>query len=154
MKTIKIILTSDIESLGVQGDVVEVTRGYAQNFLIPRKMAIEATRGNLIVLEQKKHALVEKEAQAKAKAEEILQQLEKKAVVIFAKSGKDDLIHGSITSTDIAKAIAETMGIEIDKHKIQLEDSIKTLGDHQVSIKLHPGVEAKVRLQVTESESR
>jgi len=146
----KVILTAEVKSLGKEGDIVDVARGYAQNYLLPRKLALEANPVNLAVLEQKKQALAARERRAQAEAEEIASRLEELTVKLSAKAGRDKKLFGSITSADIAEEIARLTGVTLDKHKIELAENIKTLGKYSVVINLHPGVQAKIRLEVSE----
>lgn len=147
----KVILTENVERVGKRGDVVEVARGYANNYLIPKSLAIFATPGNLKVWEQKHKTLLKKETKARDEAENIASELGKQPIVIKAKAGEEGRLFGSVTVSNIAEAILQSKKIEIDKRKILLEENIKALGNYTVAVKLHPEVEAKVEVQVVET---
>lgn len=148
----KVILTDNVERVGKVGDVVEVARGYAQNYLIPQQLAIPATSSNLKVWEQKRQIVAKKEAKAIEEARKLAQELEKQPVVISVKAGEQGKLFGSVTSSDISQALFQASSKEIDKKKILLEENIKTLGNCTIIIKLHPEVEARIQLQVVESK--
>ena len=147
----KVILIEDVKSLGKKGEVVDVSDGYAKNKLLPGKLAVEANNKNMNDLKlQKKHedkvALENLEA-AKALAKD----LEGKTVTVSVKSGEGGKVFGSVSSKEIAKAAKDQLGLELDKKKMQLDDAIKSLGYHNVTVKLHPKVSATLRVNVTES---
>lgn len=143
----KIILRDDQEKLGKRGEVVEVAPGYARNFLLPRGLALEATPKNMKLFEEEKKG----EAAHKRKEEEEVKKLAKKlseiSCTIAVQTGEDEKLYGSVTSLDIAEAMARE-GIEIDKRKIILEEPIKALGIYHIPIKLHPDVTAEVKVWV------
>lgn len=150
MGGVRIILREDVASLGKVGDVVTVAPGYARNFLLPRGLAVEATPGNLKQLELKRQVLERKEEELKKEAEAQARVLEGQTVKIPAKVGRDGRLYGSITSKDIAAAIAEQKKIVVDKKKIVLEKAIKVAGTHSVAVRLHLDVEARVNLEIAE----
>lgn len=144
----KVILLEDVKSVGKKGDLVELKDGYAKNFIIPKKLGVEATstnRNNLKLQKQneEKIALEQLEA-AKALAAEI----EKMNVKLEIRSGEGGKAFGSISSKEIAKAVSEQYGKEIDKKKLQLPEAIKAAGTYEVAVKLHPKVSTKLKLHV------
>jgi large subunit ribosomal protein L9 len=143
----EVILKEDINKLGHRGDVVKVAEGYGRNYLIPRKLAIEATTGNKAVIEQMKAASVRKSAKEKGGAEALGQQLSGLVLEFTRKSGEHDQLFGSVTSSDIAKAM-EAKGFEIDRRKIQLDEPLKTVGEFDVPVKLHREVTVNVKAVV------
>jgi len=143
----EVILKEDIVKLGHRGDVVKVAEGYGRNYLIPRKLAIEATAGNKAVIEQMKAASVRKSAKEKGSAEELGKQLNGVVVEFIRKSGEHDQLFGSVTSSDIAHAL-EAKGFAIDRRKIVLDVPLKTVGEFDVPVKLHRDVTATVKAVV------
>ena len=143
----EVILKEDIVKLGHRGDVVKVAEGYGRNYLIPRKLAIEATPGNKAVIEQMKAAAVRKSAKEKGSAEELGKQLNGVVVEFTRKSGEHDQLFGSVTSSDIAHAL-EAKGFTIDRRKIVLDVPLKTVGEFDVPVKLHRDVTATVKVVV------
>jgi len=143
----EVILKEDIVKLGHRGDVVKVAEGYGRNYLIPRKLAIEATAGNKAVIEQMKAASVRKSAKEKGSAEELGKQLNGVVVEFIRKSGEHDQLFGSVTSSDIAHAL-EAKGFTIDRRKIVLDVPLKTVGEFDVPVKLHRDVTATVKAVV------
>jgi large subunit ribosomal protein L9 len=143
----EVILKEDVANLGHRGDVVKVADGYGRNFLLPRKLALQATLANKAVIEQMKSASVRRFATEKAQAEELATKLTPIVLSFTRKSGEAGQLFGSVTSADIAAEI-ETKGIEIDRRKIQLAEPIKTVGDYDVAIKLHREVTAHVKVKV------
>lgn len=143
----KVILRKDFESLGTIGDVVEVKPGFARNYLFPRKIAYTALSGNLKALEEEKKVHVKKEQQELVKSEKLATELEKVSVTIPVQVGEEDKIFGTVTNQMIADALNEK-GYDVDKRKIEIEESIKSLGIYGVNIKLHPKVNAKIKVWV------
>jgi large subunit ribosomal protein L9 len=135
----EVILKEDVSKLGARGDVVKVTDGYGRNYLLPRKLAIEATAGNKAVIEQMKAAALRRSAKEKSQAEELAKQFDGVSVSFQRRSGEHDQLFGSVTSSDIADALAKK-GFDVDRRKIQLHESLKTLGEFTVPIKLHKDV--------------
>ncbi|MBZ4687752.1 MAG: ribosomal protein [Clostridiales bacterium] len=144
----KVILKEDVKKLGSKGEVVNAADGYARNYLIPKGLAVEATKNNLKKLEEEKKKEQQRLEQEKQEAKETASKLKEKKITVQAKTGEKDKLFGSITSKDIAEAIKKQYGIKVDKRKIQLDDPIKELGSYIVSIKLHPEVEAEVTVVV------
>jgi large subunit ribosomal protein L9 len=144
---IEVILKEDVEHLGHSGDVVRVAPGFARNYLLPRKLAMQVTEGNKRQIEHVKKVAAQRTAEERAVAEQVAQRLSGVVCVIARKVGETDTLYGSVTSSDIADVLA-AQGIEIDRRKIQLPDPIKRLGDFQVPIKLYRDVTAPIAVQV------
>ncbi|HUO36208.1 MAG TPA: 50S ribosomal protein L9 [Candidatus Acidoferrum sp.] len=147
----QIILQEDVEKLGNRGEVVSVAEGYARNFLLPRKLALEATPGNMKRLEKMRAAFAKKEATEKADSQKLAELLAAVSLTVTRKAGENDQLFGSVTSADISEALA-AQGFTIDKRKIQLAEPIKIIGDHQVPVKLHREVIANVAVSVKKEE--
>jgi large subunit ribosomal protein L9 len=143
----EVILKEDVANLGHRGDVVKVADGYGRNFLLPRKLAMQATEANKSVIEQMKSAAARRSATEKAQAEELVSKIELVALSFTRKSGENGQLFGSVTSADIAADLS-TKGFEIDRRKIQLNEPLKSLGDYTVAIKLHREVTAHIKVQV------
>ena len=143
----EVILKEDVINLGHRGDVVKVADGYGRNFLLPRKLALQATLENKAVIEQMKNASARRSASEKVQAEELVAKLEPLTLSFTRKSGESGQLFGSVTSADIAADLA-TKGFEVDRRKIALNEPLKTLGDHTVTIKLHREVTAHIKVQV------
>jgi len=143
----KVILKDDVEGLGPMGSMVNVADGYARNYLIPKKLAVEANPKNLKRFEHEKRQIMAKVERVKRSAEEMAQKLSGIKLDIRAKSGEGGKIFGSITTMDIADALSKR-GIDIERRKIFLDEPIKRLGRYDVTIKLHPEVDAKVSIEV------
>jgi large subunit ribosomal protein L9 len=149
----EVILKEDVDNLGHRGDVVKVAQGYGRNFLLPRKLAIEATAGNKSVIEQMKNSSVRRSAKEKGDAELLLQQFEQVSLEFTRKTGDGDHLFGSVTAADIAQAL-EAQGFAIDRRKVHLEEPLKSLGEFLVPVRLHREVTAHVKVNVTrESEA-
>ena len=144
----KVILTKDVSGTGKSGEVKDVADGYARNFLIPRKLAIPATGGALKGVEQKKAAEQKKVAAEEAAARTLAERLTSAPVVLTARVGDQGRLYGSITSADIADQLSAHLGQPIDKRKIELDDPIRQLGSHDVTIRLHRAVSAVVKVDV------
>lgn len=146
----KVILLEDVKSLGKKGQIVNINDGYARNFVLPKKLGVEATPKNLNDLKLQ-NANKEKLAQeALDAAKELAAKLEAGKVVLSIKTGEGGKAFGSVSSKEIATEVKNQMGYEIDKKKIQLKDAIKTLGTHTVPVKLHAKVTAELKVIVTE----
>ncbi len=143
----EVILKEDVANLGHRGDVVKVADGYGRNFLLPRKLAMQATDANKAVIEQMKASAARRSATEKVQAEAVLAQLEPLVLTFTRKSGDGGHLFGSVTSADIAAELA-TRGFDIDRRKIVLGDAIKALGSHDVAVKLHREVTAHVKVKV------
>lgn len=149
----KLILLSDVTSLGKQGDVVEVAEGYARNFLLPRKLATQADKGALARLGSQQKAQQRRDAQMLADAKALAARLEAARVAVKAKAGGNGKLFGAVTNADVASAIAQSLAVAIDKHKIELKSAIKALGSYPVEIKLHKNVVAKTTVDVVAASS-
>ena len=145
----KVILLETVRGSGKAGDIVKVSDGYGRNMLIPRGLALEATPANLKQHEKKKEAQEKKFREDKAKAQEMAEKLLKEGIEIKTKAGANGKVFGSITSKDIADAL-QALGYDIDKKKMKLEESIKTLGTYDIPVKLHKEVTAILKVIVTE----
>jgi large subunit ribosomal protein L9 len=143
----EVILKEDVVNLGHRGDVIKVADGYGRNFLLPRKLALQATTANKAVIEQMKAAAARRSATEKVQAEELLTKLEPVVLAFTRKSGESGQLFGSVTSADIAAELA-TRGFEIDRRKISLNEPIKALGNHDVAVRLHREVTAHVKVKV------
>jgi large subunit ribosomal protein L9 len=143
----KVILREDVERLGQRGDIVTVKPGYARNFLIPRKLALMATRGNLKTFEEEKKQLDVRENKTRRLADQQAGKLKSVSITATVSVGEEDRVFGSVTAQTIAGLLKEK-GYDIDKKKILLEEPIKALGVYTVPIKLHHDVQAKVKVWV------
>ena len=143
----EVILKEDVPKLGHRGEVVKVAEGYGRNYLLPHKLAIEATAANRAVIEQMKQSAIRKSAVEKADSEALAKQLEGVRVAFQRKAGEKDHLFGSVTSSDIAEAL-ERQGFNIDRRKIQLHESLKSLGEFDVPIKLHRDVTTRIKVTV------
>lgn len=146
----KVILLEDVKTLGKKGEIVEVNDGYARNFVLPKKIGIEASNKNLNDLKLKKANDDKVAQQLWDDAKAFGADLETKQVIIKMKAGEGGRAFGSVSSKEIAKEAKEQLNMELDKKKIQLTDPIKTFGMHEVTVKLHPKVSAKLRVKVQE----
>jgi large subunit ribosomal protein L9 len=143
----EVILKEDVPKLGSRGDVVKVAEGYGRNYLLPKKLAIEANRQNKAVIEQMKAAAVRRAAREKAGAEEYAKQLEGVSVTFVRRAGEHDQLFGSVTSGEIASAL-EKKGLQVDRRKIVLDHPLKTTGEFTVSIHLHKDVRVNIKVIV------
>jgi len=144
----KVILIQDIKGTGKEGLEATVSDGYARNFLIPRKLAVIASPNNKKVWEKKRKIKEEQLMKERTSKQELADKLSAVTVVIKVDAGESGKLFGSVTSSDIALAVRDVSGIEVDKKDIVLADNIKGLGTYEVPIKLHPEVEAKVKVEV------
>ena len=147
----KIILQENVDNLGTRGTVVEVAAGYARNYLLPRKMAVPATAGNLKALEKMRSKFAQKEAVERDAAQQVAQAINALSVTIRRKSGENDQLFGSVTAADIAEAIA-AQGHTVDKRRVLLSEPMKTLGERDVTVRLHHDVSATVKVTVAKEE--
>ncbi|MGE5558855.1 MAG: 50S ribosomal protein L9 [Bacillota bacterium] len=147
----KLLLIENVKALGKVGDVKEVSDGYARNYLIPNKLAVAATEANLKAHEQRKKAAAVKEAESLQEAEEIKARLDQVIVTIATKAG-DGRLYGSVTSKDIAQALGEQAGFQIDKHLVEIGKPIKKTGTYKVALHLYKGVNAEITVEVNEAK--
>jgi large subunit ribosomal protein L9 len=144
----KVILLQELKGRGGEGDVIEVARGFAVNYLLPRKAAIEATKGNLKQLEQRSHNIKAREDMRLGEAGGMFEKLNGKTVKVEAKVGEEGRLFGSVTSTHIEAAIAKQLGVEIDRRKIETHGSIKEIGPHVINVAIYRDVKAELTVNV------
>ena len=147
----EVILKEDINNLGQRGDVVKVADGYGRNYLLPQKLALQATAANKAVIEQMKASALRKSAKEKSEAEALVGQLNSLALVFERKVGENDHLFGSVTSADIAQQL-EAKGFTIDRRKVQLDEPLKQVGEFHIPVKLHREVTAHVAVTVKGEE--
>ncbi len=141
----EVILKEDVTKLGHRGDIVKVAEGYGRNYLLPRKLAIEATPANRAVIEQMRAAALRRSAREKGEAEELAKQFEGASLTFTRKAGEKDHLFGSVTAGDIAEGL-EKKGFSVDRRKIQLTEPLKTLGEFTLVVKLHRDVATSVKV--------
>ena len=146
----KVILLEDVRKKGKKGDIINVSDGYAQNFLFPKNLAKEATAQALSELQSKKASEIYEEGLKKEEAEKIFSIINEKIITIKVKCGKEGKLFGSVTTKDIAQKIKDTYQITINKHKINLETEIKAFGTYKFTIKLYPGIVATMAATIIE----
>lgn len=147
----EIVLLEDVKALGKKGQIVKVNDGYARNFILPKKLGVEATSKNLNDLKLQKANAAKVAAEQLAAAKELAEKIEKLSITLTMKAGEGGKAFGSISGKEISVAAASQLGLEIDKKKLVLPDPIKTFGVHQVPVKLHKDVTAKLAVKVTEA---
>lgn len=143
----KLILKEDVKNLGQIGEIVNVSDGYARNFLLPKNLAVEANTKNLKEFEHHKNIIMKKAARVRDELKDLSGRLSSASVTIKAKAGEDEKLFGSVTSMDIADAL-KAEGFDIDKKKISIEEPIKRLGTHAVTIKIHSDISSQVQVHV------
>ena len=148
----QVILRSHVEGVGYTGDVVEVANGYAQNFLMPKGLAMRATEGAVSQAAAMKRSRDLQDLKQREVAEEAAQRLEAVSISIEARVGQDDQLYGSVTTSDIAEAVQAQTGIELDRRNMSLEEPIRQVGTHQVEMRLHPEVRAQLTIEVASVE--
>ena len=146
----RVLLTKDVDNLGRAGDVKEVADGYGRNFLLRRKLAVAAGRGDEAEAKRLREAATKRESKDRNEAQTVADEIDNKTVVVRLRVGAEDKAFGSITNQDIAAALKAQHRVEIDRHKIDLKEPIKQLGEHQVALKLHRDVSAHVNVIVTQ----
>ncbi|MDU2220207.1 50S ribosomal protein L9 [Finegoldia magna] len=144
----KVILTSDVDKLGKAGEMVNAKTGFARNFLLPNKLAVQATKENIKIWEEKQAELRAIERENIKNANELKEKIENTKVKIIAKTGEGDRLFGSITSMDIEKALKDQHGLDVDKKKIEMKDNIKSLGTFNVIVKVYPDINANLEVIV------
>jgi large subunit ribosomal protein L9 len=147
----EVILRSDVEKLGVRGQLVKVASGYARNFLLPKRLAVAATDANRKIVEQERQAHLRKEAKLKGEAEDLAKIVGGVSVTIAQKAGENDQLFGSVTAKDVAAAL-EAKNFTIDRRKIQLDEPIKQLGEFKVQVRLHKDVNAEITVNVVKED--
>jgi large subunit ribosomal protein L9 len=148
----EVILREHVEKLGRRGDVVKVTPGYARNFLLPRKLALAVTEGNKKIIARERKLADARELEDKQTAEALASRLSAAEITIERRVGETEALYGSVTSADIAEALA-AKGLEVDKRKIHLDDAIKAIGDFTVPVRLHRDVTAQVTVHVVKQDA-
>jgi len=143
----KVILVETVPSLGKAGDIVQVAAGYGRNFLIPKKLALEASPANLKLLDRQRDSFLDKASKEKRGAQELASKIENLPFTMARPAGENEKLFGSVTSMDLQKLL-DQQGIPVDRRKIQLPNPIKTLGSFSIPIKLHPEVTAQLKVQV------
>ena len=144
----KVILRKDVKGVGKAGEIRDVADGHGRNYLLPHGFAVEATPGNLAQAASQQKAQAKRAATALADAQALAATLESKPVVVAAKAGESGKLFGAVTNSQVAEAVQSSLGIELDRHKIELDEPIKTAGDHSVAVRLVPGVSAKLTVRV------
>jgi large subunit ribosomal protein L9 len=147
---VKVMLTKDVENIGKAGDVKDVADGYGRNFLLRRKLAVVAGKGAEGEARRLRDAAVKRETKDRVEAQALADEIHNKTVVVRLKMGAEDKAFGSITNQDIAAALKAQHRVEVDRHKIDVKEPIKTLGEHQVTLRLHKDVDAAINLIVTQ----
>lgn len=147
----KVILLQDVKALGKKGEIVNVNDGYARNFILPKKLGMEATNANLNDLKLQKANADKIAAENLANAKAFKAEVEEKTIRVTIKAGEGGKVFGSVTGKEIAQAAKEQFGYELDKKKIVTKEPIKTFGVHEVPLKLHPQVTATLKVAVTEA---
>jgi len=144
----KVILLCDVKDIGKKDDIVNVSDGYARNFLYPRKWAMEATPQAVAVVERKREAARKLEAERRAAAEKVASKLAGKVVELKAKCGDKGRLYGSVTSAEVAEAMNARYEVDIDKKKIDIKSAVRALGDYEMVVHVYPNVSAKMTLRV------
>ena len=144
----KVILQQDVKKVGSKGDIVEVSEGYGRNFLLPKKLAVEATAANLETAKQKANSTARKKQQATDEARLLAAQLEKVSVKVAVRIGEGGKLFGSVTGKDVADALAKEHGIDVDRRKISLKNEVAGAGEYEAVIKVHPEIQSTIRVLV------
>jgi large subunit ribosomal protein L9 len=145
---VKVILRADVADMGHKGDVLDVADGYARNFLVPRGLAMAASKGALAQAESMRRARAVRDARDREAAEEIAPKLTPMTITIPARAGAEGRLFGSVTPADVAAAIESQSGIEVDRRRLHLDEPIRALGAHEVPLRLHPEVEVRLNVEV------
>jgi large subunit ribosomal protein L9 len=144
----RVVLRADVANVGLKGDVLDVADGYARNFLVPRGLALKASRGALAQAEAMRRARDAREARDRASAEDIASGLAPRVITIPAKAGAEGRLFGSVTAADLVSAIEAQTGVVVDRRRVHLEEPIKALGVHEVAVRLHSAVELRLSVEV------
>lgn len=144
----KVILQQDVKKVGKKGDIIEVSEGYGRNFLLPKKYAVEATPVNLNAAKQQKRSEERRHQQAEDEARLMAAQLSKIEVTIPVKIGEGGKLFGSVTGKDIADALKQRHNIDLDKRKIELKETIRSLGNYEAVIRVHPEISSKIQVHI------
>ncbi|MBO2517144.1 MAG: 50S ribosomal protein L9 [Clostridiales bacterium] len=145
----KVILLRDVKGQGKKDEIINVSDGYARNFLFPQKLAMEATPGASKEVERKRAAERQREIEARAEAEKTAGFLRGKIITVAVKCGEKGRLYGSVTTQEVADALQAQHNVKVDKRKIELNDTIRQVGDYEVTIKVYPEISAKMKLKVT-----
>lgn len=143
----EVILREDIDKIGARGALVKVADGFARNYLLPRKLAVAATASNKKIVEQEREAYVRREAKAQSESQELAKLLTNVTLTFRHKVGENDHLFGSVTAKDIAEGL-EAQRFHIERRKVQLEEPIRTLGEHMVTLRLHRDVSTQIKVIV------
>jgi large subunit ribosomal protein L9 len=149
--SIEVILKEHVDNLGRRGEVVKVANGYARNYLLPRKLALEVTDQNKRQIERERARADAREAEERQEAEALRTRIEALEIAIARRVGEQDTLYGSVTTSDLAEAL-NGRGLPIDRRRIHLAEPLKTLGDHEVAVKLHREVTARLRVKIVAAE--
>ncbi|MGH9226159.1 MAG: 50S ribosomal protein L9 [Acidimicrobiales bacterium] len=149
----KVILRSDVPNVGRKGDVLDVSDGYARNYLVPKGLALRATDGALAQAEGMRRARAVKEQRDRDDAEEVARRLTPVVIRIPARAGAEGRLFGSVTAADLAEAVQSQTGVTVDRRRINLEDPIKSLGTHEIALRLHSDVEVRLQVEVVTAGS-
>ncbi|MPZ71634.1 MAG: 50S ribosomal protein L9 [Nitriliruptorales bacterium] len=144
----KVILKQDVPNLGGAGEIVEVADGYGNNFLVPRNLAMLASKGAAKDAEAMRQARVKREAKTLGEAQELKERLEARSVTVNAKAGEDGTLYGSVGNAVVAAAIKEQLGVPVDRRRVPMDKPFKHLGTHEVEVRIHPEVTATIRVEV------
>ena len=144
----KVVLRADVGNLGHKGDVCEVADGFARNYLVPRGLALRASAGALAQAEAMRRSWQARDAREREAAEQMARQLVSAVVRVPARPGPEGRLFGSVTAADVASALSAQAGIELDRRRLQLPEPIRSLGSHEVPVRLHPEVEVRVSVEV------
>lgn len=147
----KVILRADVSNVGKKGDIIDVADGFGRNYLVPKGLALRASEGNVQQAASMRRARDLRDAKDRGAAEEVARVLVPAIITVRAKSGNEGRLFGSVTTTDVAAAVQEQTGIEVDRRRLQLDEPIKSLGTHQIPTKLHPDVEFAITVEVVGS---
>lgn len=147
----RVLLRTDVDGVGKKGDLIEVAAGYARNYLVPKGLAITATPGVESQAAAMRRSRDLKDAAARASAEEIAKRLVPTVIAVSARAGGDERLFGSVTTTDVAQAVLEQTGLELDRRKLHMDEPIKTVGVHSVQAKLHAEVEFAITVEVSKA---
>jgi large subunit ribosomal protein L9 len=145
---VKVILRADVSDVGNKGDIVDVADGFARNYLVPKGLALRATDGNVQQAASMRRSRDLRDAKDRGAAEEVARVLVPAIITLKAKAGSEGRLFGSVTTTDVAAAVHEQSGIEVDRRKLQLDEPIKSVGTHQIPTKLHPDVVFAITVEV------
>ena len=144
----KVILKQDVPNVGDAGDIVDVADGFGNNYLVPRNLAMRASKGAVKDADAMRHARIKRQAKTLGEAEELKATLESRAVTISAKAGEDGTLYGSVGNSAVAAAIADQLGVKVDRRRVPMDKPFKNLGTHEVEVRIHPEVTATIRVEV------